>query len=177
MSDVIAIPSGERGKIRVFALDMPPEQARFLKEPGALAQVLGIDDIDLEHVEIFPIADLEEIGLAGYLTDGCDVAPDQVEDTRDALEALEGYVLLIRSSAFAGTETRLTPAKPLILIGTYTERPTDWSAQPLETQSAKPFSSPRASPREIRNRAQRIGFTIFAVVMSLIVLLIVSLVT
>ena len=45
MTGTITIPSGERGVIRVFALDMRPEQVKFLTEPGALEQVLGIEDV------------------------------------------------------------------------------------------------------------------------------------
>ena len=47
MTEVIHIPESERGHIHVFSLAMRPEQARFLREPGALAQVLGIEEIDL----------------------------------------------------------------------------------------------------------------------------------
>ena len=73
MDPVIHIPAGERGLIRVFDLDMRPEQIKFLREPGALAQVLGIEDLNLDQVEIFPITDLEDLGLVGYLTEGSGV--------------------------------------------------------------------------------------------------------
>lgn len=176
MSGVIEIPSGERGLIRVFALDMPPEQARFLKEPGALAQVLGIGEIDLDHVEIFPVSDLENLGVSGYLVEGCDVPSAQIDADRDALDRIAGHVLLVRSRAFGGAAMRLTPAGPLRLIGTYGERPTDWTATPMSTDSARPFSAPRPSPRETRSRARRIGFTLFAAMMTLITLLVLGLV-
>ena len=56
MTGVIHIPEGERGHIRVFNLDMRPEQVRFLREPGALAQILGIDDIDLDQKNVNDLA-------------------------------------------------------------------------------------------------------------------------
>ena len=172
MQGVIHIPAGERGVIRLFALDMRPEQAAFLKEPGALAQVLGIEALDMDQVEIFPVTDLEDIGLAGYLTEGCGVPRAQVEEDREMLQALEGHVLLIRSRAFDGQAVRLTPAEQIVLKGTYGERQTNWSAPPATAESAKPYSAPKLPPREARSQARRIGATLFAIVMTLIALLI-----
>lgn len=169
---MIHIPAGERGVIRLFALAMRPEQAAFLREPGALPQVLGISALDMEQVEIFPVSDLEEVGLAGYLTEGCGVPRAQVAEDREMLQALEGHVLLIRSRAFGGEETRLTPAAQITLMGTYGERQTNWSAPPVTAESAKPFSAPPLSPRKARQQARRIGATLFTVVMLLIALLV-----
>ena len=172
MSDVIQIPAGERGVIRVFDLDMPAEQAKFLREPGALAQVLGIPEIDLEHVEIFPISDLEELGLAGYLIQGCGIAEAEITPDRAKLEAIKGHVLLLRSRAFDGAEMRLTPAAPITLVASYGERAINWSAPPMpETTSSKPYSAAPISPRAARDQARRIGASLFAVVMGLILLL------
>ncbi|MEW2913010.1 hypothetical protein [Leisingera sp. JC11] len=176
MEGVIHIPAGERGVIRLFALDMRPEQAAFLKEPGALVQVLGIEALDMDQVEIFPVSDLEDIGLTGYLTEGCGVPRAQVEEDREMLQALEGHVLLIRSRAFGGEETRLTPADQIVLKGTYGERRTNWSAAPATAESAKPYSAPKLSPREARSQARRIGATLFTIVMTLIALLVWALV-
>jgi hypothetical protein len=177
MTESIHIPAGERGQIRVFALDMAPEQALFLMEADALAQVLGIPDIDLDHVEVFPVADLEDLGVDGYLIEGCGVPAEQIAPDRDSLRALNGHVLLLRSRAFGDGDVRLTPAKPIRLIGTYGERPTDWTGEPLASDSAQLYSAHRVAPRETRSRARRIGFTLFAVMMTLITILIVTLVT
>ncbi|MFS4582004.1 hypothetical protein [Phaeobacter sp. C3_T13_0] len=167
--------------IHVFDLDMRSEQARFLREPGALAQVLGIDDIDLDHVEVFPISDLEDLGLVGYLRDGCGISADQLNRDIARLSAIEGYVLLLRSRALRGEETRLTPASQIQHIGDYGELGADWASLPSnpdETpESAKPYSSPRTSPRSARSRARRIGATVFAVVMALILLAVLLLAT
>ncbi|MFW8635724.1 hypothetical protein [Cribrihabitans pelagius] len=180
MAEVIHIPAGERGVVRLFALEMRPEQAAFLKEPGALAQVLGLENSgiepDMEQVEIFPAEDLEDIGLAGYLTEGLGVPQTQVEEDRAMLEALEGHVLLIRSRAFAGREVRLTPAQSITLKGTYGERQTNWESAPLSTESAELYSAPPLPPRAAREKARRIGATLFAIVMALIAVLIWALV-
>ena len=162
--------------IHLFALDMRPEQAVFLKEPGALAQVLGIDALDMEQVEIFPVSDLEDIGLSGYLTEGCGVPPAQVAEDAAMLAALEGYVLLIRSRAFGGQERRLTPADLIQLKGSYGERQTRWSGTPIASESALPGSAQKLPPRAARAASRRIGATLFAIVMTLIALLIWALV-
>jgi hypothetical protein len=175
MGSVIHIPEGERGRIRVFSLGMRPEQARFLREPGALAQVLGIDDIDLDHVEIFPLRDLEDLGLAGYLAEGCGIPADDIAPDREALDALEGHVLLLRSRAFQGAETRLTPASQIHPVATYAEPDPKWSAQKVTSDSARP--QPRLSPRARRSKARRIGGTMTAVVVALLLILLFRVVT
>lgn len=177
MDTVLHILAGEHGVVRVFDLDMRPEQARFLREPGALAQVLGVEEIDLDHIEIFPLSDLEDLGLEGYLNQGCGVPADQLAADHDRLMALNGHVLLIRSRAFGGEEIRLTPAKQLTLIGAYGERLTQWSSStPLQADSAKPYSAPRLSPRAGRAKARRIGAALFTVIMLLILILLRALV-
>ncbi|MFV1465460.1 MULTISPECIES: hypothetical protein [unclassified Phaeobacter] len=172
----LTIPAGEQRMIHVFDLDMRSEQARFLREPGALAQVLGIEYVDLDHVEIFPVSDLEDLGLIGYLRDGCGIPVEQLEADAQRLMAIDGYVLLLRSRAFRGEETRLIPAHQIRHIGDYSELGADWASLPSNPDetpdSAKPYSAPRPSPRAARSRARRIGATIFAIVMALILLVV-----
>lgn len=171
MQGVIEIPAEERGVIRVFNLDMAPEQARFLREPGALAQVLGIDEIDLDHVEIFPVSDLEELGLAGYLTQGCGIAETEITPDRERLAALQGHVLLLRSRAFGGAARRLTLSSQITHVASYGERPISWSAPPQPApESSKLYTGARPSPRDTRAAARRIGASLFTVVMLLIAL-------
>ncbi|APG48430.1 hypothetical protein [Phaeobacter porticola] len=181
LAQALVIPAGEQRVIHVFDLNMRAEQARFLREPGALAQVLGVDEIDLDHVEIFPISDLEGLGLRGYLRDGCGISPEQLAADAQALAAVEDYVLLLRSRALRGKETQLTPASQIRHIGDYHEAGADWSSlptNPAETpESAKLYSAQRPSPRAARSRARRIGAAIFAVVIALILLVVLMLAT
>lgn len=169
--DPLTIRPGERGIIRLFTLDMPPEQVRFLAEPGAIAQLLGVADLDPAHADIITLADLEDIGLAGYLTQGFAIPPDQIDHA--PLDPLTGHALLIRSRAFKGQPAALTPDPTITLIATYSEPSTDWSATPIETASAKP----RVSPRAARSQARRIGFSLFAVIMTLVIAFVVWLAT
>ena len=171
MDPVIHIPAGERGLIRVFDLDMRPEQIKFLREPGALAQVLGIEDLNLDQVEIFPITDLEDLGLVGYLTEGSGVPVERLADDRERLAELSGHVMLIRSRAFGGEETHLTPAAQITFIGAYGEERTQWTGPAIQTESAEPYSAPHLSPRDNRAKARRIGASLFTVVMLLLLAL------
>jgi hypothetical protein len=177
MQDVIEIPKGARDQVLIFALDMPVEQAKFLRdEDGALAQVLGLPTIEMTQVEIFPVEDLEGLGLLGYLREGMGVSEADLSEHGMALDGLSGWVLVLRARAFDGAATRLTPARSVTLVARLGEVKTDWSA-PSTIPSAAAQPTLRTPPREARNRARRIGASLFAVVMLLISLAIWGLVT
>ncbi|WP_406648360.1 hypothetical protein QEZ52_04895 [Aliisedimentitalea scapharcae] len=176
MTGTITIPTGERAIIRVFTLDMRPEQVKFLSETGALEQVLGIEEMNRDQIEIFSTDDLEELGLTGYLIEGCGLSPEEIDPQSDVLSAIKGDVLLIRSRAFGGRETRLNPADQIQLVATLSEPSTNWSGTPIETASAQLYSATKQSPRAARARARRIGFTLFAVMMALITIVLLLLV-
>ncbi len=170
---VINIPNGSPDAVLVFSLDMRAEHMRFLRdEPEALAQVLGLEGheppIDMTHAEIFDVADLEDLGLLGYLSEGLGIHETSLSENGLILDNLRGPVLLLRTRAFGGQSTTLTPSKPLTLIAQLGEYKTNWS-DPSMTQNAPPQPQ---SPRAARNRARRIGATLFAVVMTLIFLLV-----
>ncbi|MBY5931587.1 hypothetical protein KUV51_01140 [Tateyamaria omphalii] len=143
MTDTLPVPANERGVIRVFALSMTGKEAQALKDgPAALNAALGTD-MNPEHVEVFPVSDLEGIGLVGYLAEGNAVPMEQLTPDRAKLEKLGGWVLIVFSLAFEDRATALNPASSLTLIGTYGEIRTDWSAtEKVEADSAKPYSAP-----------------------------------
>ncbi|WP_170402876.1 hypothetical protein [Ruegeria arenilitoris] len=162
MSDLTVAPH-ERGVIRLFTLDMRPEEAKFLREPGAADQALGVAGLDPDQIDVFPVSDLEDLGLFGYLNEGCGVAADQLD--RAALETIEGWVMVVRSAAFGDRAATLTPDPRVHLAGLYTEEATNWTGGPIETESAKPFSAPKTAPQDERPR--RIGSAILALVILL----------
>ena len=173
MSDALTVRKDETGVVRLFRLDMPPEQARFLQdEPAALADKLGVQTLDTDHADIVHIDDLDELGLAGYLTEGIGVAGAAIASDRAMLAALKGYVLVLLSRAFGGRAAEIRPGDGVTLLRTYGQVPTDWSGGHIETESAKPGSGVRMSPRAARAQARRIGGSIFAVFMILIALIV-----
>ena len=139
------IPANERGRVRVFALSLTDAEARTLSQtPEAIAEALGVDGLlDMEHVELFPISDLEGVGLAGYLTEGAGVPDAQLAADRAKLDKIGGWVLIVFSLAFGDRAATLRPAAPLTLIGTYGETRTDWNApHEIPSEAAKPYSAP-----------------------------------
>ena len=151
MSTPITIPARERGVVRVLALSMTDDEARRLKDDAAaIAQVLGTDaPLDTDHVELFPITDLEGVGLMGYLTDGAGIPADQLTPDRAKLERLGGWVMVVFSLAFDDRPTALTPDPALTLIGTYGETRTDYTAyEPITAEAAKPYSAPPETTRK-----------------------------
>ena len=152
MSTPLTIPARERGVVRVFALSMTDPEARALSQnPDAIAQALGTDGLlDMNHVELFPITDLEGVGLAGYLNEGAGVPADALARDRGKLDKLGGWVLVLFSLAFEDRATTLHPASNLTLIGTYGETRTDYSADDtLTSDAAKPNTAP---PETVKKR-------------------------
>lgn len=175
MSDPLVIEPGETGVVRLFALDMRPEEAKFLREPGAAAQALGLTALEPDQFLVFPVSDLDDFGLDGYLADGFGVSEDQIDTA--ALTAETGWMLLLRSAAVAERPARLAPAPGLRLVGTYSEPKTDWTAKPMKTASARPYSAAPMPPRALRRKARWIGGLLVAAVMSLIVAFLIWMVT
>lgn len=152
----IDIPRHEVGVTRVFSLSMAPDEARALREDVSRQKtLLGLDTLESGGVEVFPVSDLGEIGLAGYLRDGVDAREEDLNRDRAKLAALDGWVMLIHSSAFGGQAAVLTPAAPLTLIGSYTQTAPDSPSVELESEAAQPYSGtppPAAPTRPARSR-------------------------
>jgi hypothetical protein len=170
----IQVHANETRVVRIFAMDMSAQQAKFQNDPEAMRQILGVKDIEPAYVEIFPVSDLDELGLAGYLIEGCGVSAEEVAAERDRLNTVTGYVMLVHSRAFGGQAVALKT--PLPLIATFNEPATDWSGDKLETQSAQLYTSTRPSPRQIRDTNRRNGaivFTVFMLIIAAIILMVV----
>lgn len=150
MSDLLTVVEGERGLVRLFAVNLTPEQVKpMLAAPEgtdvpnptprptdeAAARLLGISEIDAAHCELLPLRDLTGVGLDGYLTEGLGIPDDAISADRARLKALEGYVLLVHTEAFSGRES-LTPGPALTPIALYHKPGTDWRSVPTPAQAA-----------------------------------------
>ncbi|WP_299503819.1 hypothetical protein [uncultured Roseobacter sp.] len=144
MTTQIEIKAQERGAIRVFAVNKAPgevaEALKTLPKPDLARRLLGNPHLDTSTTEIFPMSDLTGMGLSAYLTEGYAVEDAQIAPDRNKLDALEGYVLLLFSDSFAGTDVTLKPGGDLTLIGTYTEYTPPAAGGSIATESAKPYS-------------------------------------
>jgi hypothetical protein len=162
VSAQIDIPAGERGRIRVFAISVPPEEVTGMLAKAPKADVarnlLGAPHLDTRSTEIFPVKDLEGLGLAQYLVEGYAVPEDSLAEDQRKLDALDGYVLLLFSDSFNGAAAQLAPGPELTLIATCAEELPDQARRPTMTPSAAPYSGalvtdPVPPPRGAAGRA------------------------
>ena len=145
MSTQMQIKPSEHGVVRLFAIDLPMPEAQAF-DVDALAAALGGVTLDGEHVDLFNIDDLDELGLDGYLIHGIGVKKPEVVQLRPQIRALKGQVALVRSAAFGGKPATLTPKKPLRWIASFGEVPLDLTSKPLRSESAKGTISGHSAP-------------------------------
>lgn len=146
------VKSTERGLIRLFAVDLPPEDAsafntrRFDQDGEQISwplwDALEPAYLDEDFIEYFDVDDLEEMGLTGYMTEGLGIATEDVAQDAARLSAIKGHVLIVLSAAFDGVAQTLTPRTPLRWIGTYREEKAPVSFQPLPTKAAEGIVAP-----------------------------------
>jgi hypothetical protein len=147
---LLNIPLGEFGQIRLFAVNRPVDaMTRALRSSDktqVISDLLGFDAAP-NTAELFAVSDLTGVGLPRYLTDGYTVTAAQITRDRARLDALDGYVLLLFSSAFGGAETTLEIGPDLTLIGTYGEEQPAMTASPLTADASQPYTGvPNLTP-------------------------------
>ena len=150
MTARIAVRQGEQGRVWVFAVDLDGEDlSAFTRRNGGwpLQQALGAEALDPNHVEVFPVSDLEGVGLARYLEEGHGVPPDQLADMRARLDAQAGTVMVLTSRAVRGATQTLTPRTPLRLLASFSEEHSPVRFEPLPSGGAAP---PTAIPEKTR---------------------------
>jgi hypothetical protein len=149
----IEIAALEQGTTRLFALSLSDGAARQLRDdPEAQARALGLSGINSDGVEVFPVSDLGEMGLAGYLSEGVDARAEDLRRDKQKLASLDGWVMLVHSSAFEGRAERLRPGPELTLIGTYAQEAPRPTEEVIESAAAQPYTgaptvTPRVAPR------------------------------
>ena len=141
----IDIKKGEFGLIRLFALSMDKADATMLSGNGiGIADALGTGMVDAGGVSVVPIDVLDGMGLYGYLQEGEGVPKDQLMSDRAKIDALDGFVMVVRSSAFKGLAQTLDLTPQVTLIATYREpsrlsgTPTDLSSDSAAAYSGTP---------------------------------------
>lgn len=136
------VSSTEHGQIRLFSVDVPPEEAdAFFTQTDQgdwpFRDALGAQDLDAARFEHFDVDDLEGWGLTGYMIEGLGIDEDEVDEDAARLSSLRGRMVIVYSSAFGGVDQTLTPRAPLRWIGTYAEDREPVSFAPLPSKSAK----------------------------------------
>lgn len=150
----VSIPAHDQHGLRVFTARLTPEDLR--RDKAALVAALLRDpDLDPAFVEIFDLADLSGVGLAGYLTEGLGVPDAAVAADRTRLDALQGPVLILLSKALHGRAVTLTPDPRLTLVGTFAEASPPVHFEPLPTAAAKGTLTPNLPPDRTPQRPTR----------------------
>lgn len=162
------VPRNEQGTTRIFTLSMPAVQAQALRDdPERQKALLGVDNLHASGTEVFAISDLGDLGLAGYLREGIDANQADINRDTARLAALEGWVMLVHSSAFGGHAVTLKPAPELTLVGTYAQTREDKPAVELQSDAAQPYTGTGAEPVE-QTPAQRSSGSLVVAVLAVI---------
>jgi len=173
MSAFLSVSANERGVLRLFALD--DQLSMEIAHSGVLDHLylaLGTDRLHDPDVQIVQLRTIADMGLPAFLQDAYDIDPADLAPLTNTLNALSGTIALLRSGAFNSRALQLAPSDQAALIATFNEPQTNWTAKPMPTPSLS-----RTSPRAARSRARRIGLSLFAVMMTLILLLVLWLAT
>ncbi|MEO0654936.1 MAG: hypothetical protein AAFY77_08710 [Pseudomonadota bacterium] len=143
MSQEIEIAAHEQGVLRLFAIDLPPQEAQgFLRAfdetgTGVLAEGLGLPTLNPDYVEVFAGADIDDIGLSAYLVEGYSITDSALADDAARLDNMEGCFAVILSSAFDAHAQTLSVRPPLRLIATYRDAPAVPEMGALPSDSAE----------------------------------------
>lgn len=138
MSDALTVTEAETGVVRVFRVQLDGADAvAFAADPDATARALGLESIDPEYLDVFPVARLAGLDLTIFLTEGHGIDPESLDADATRLNGLSGYVAILTSEAFGGEGARLKVAPPLELVGAYAEDRASASFTPLPSESAR----------------------------------------
>jgi hypothetical protein len=90
------VREGERGLVRVFAVDVDPGEVWRWRDPDdagwQLPDALGVDRLDPADVQVFRAGEMDEIGLSGLLSAGHGISEAQLAGDRDRLDAEAGLL-------------------------------------------------------------------------------------
>ena len=140
------VPATEFGLVRLFATELDPPDAAVITAQN-IHRLLGEDiKLDAAKVEVINSLVLEGLGLRNYLIQGYGVAEADLAGKAAALDALNGLIILIPSSAFMGLEQSLDPNPAIRFIGVFREeaaRPPE--QMPQSASSVGTLSTPKGS--------------------------------
>ncbi len=127
MSVTLDIPAQEAHVLRVFAVmdtALPDE---------AVISALGAEGLARDEIELFDVADLQDMTLSTYLAEGHGIGENELTGMRAQLDGLSGRVLLLPSRAFQGRALRLSVGAALRLVGRFEEDRAPVRFTPLPT--------------------------------------------
>jgi hypothetical protein len=117
MTERLDIPAREAHVVRVFDV----VETNRLADDDVMVALGAEGDLRTEEIELFDIADLGDMPLSTYLSEGHGIADAELRDMRGQLDALAGRVLILPSRAFGGAAMTLRVGAPLRLVGRFEE--------------------------------------------------------
>lgn len=144
MDDLLHISAGERGTVRIFAVDIDAAERRKILEPkpdtaptgAALGDLLGVDWIAPDHADLFDVADLDDLGLMGFLSQGAGISDTDLDAHRSLLDPLTGTVLIVYALGFSGEKQTLTPDARVRPVACLREAKAPIQFEPLRSAAA-----------------------------------------
>lgn len=144
MIELLKVAPCEYGTVRLFSVEMDAEDRQRILNPksdtaptgAALGALLGIDWIDPQHADLFDVAELDDLGLLGFLTQGAGIAREDLEADATRLSALEGTILIVYARGFTEAKT-LTPLPNVSALAVYTEAGSTVQFEPLPSAAAQ----------------------------------------
>ncbi len=169
MSTKIAISATETGTVRVFATELHKDQI----DGFDVAAALGAENLNMDQVELFDLADLQGLGLSAYLHEGHGIPTEQLSDMAGQLSALKGVVLIVPSRAFDGQKQTLAPTAPLRLTGTFFEEQPPVIFEKLPSEAAQgnvnTDTKPKPSNAAISGRVAMIALLVLALLVAVMI--------
>lgn len=141
--DPFLVTASEFGVVRVFTTDLEPEGDAAITAKN-VHKILG-DDLALiaEKIEVFPSKVIAGLGLSAYLAEGYGIPEADLAGKAAALDALNGLIILVPTSAFGGRAQMLEPKPGVRFIGAFREpRPAPPQAM-ATTASSEGHLSPK----------------------------------
>ncbi|SDY17375.1 aspartate carbamoyltransferase catalytic subunit [Citreimonas salinaria] len=168
------ISGTERDVLRLFALDLPEDEAEgFVTQKGytwPLRDALGADRLRTDFVDLVRVADLGDMPLSRYLREAHGVTEESLAGLRDRVDALEGVVVALPSQAFDGTTQTLEVRAPLRWIGTFGEERAEPAGAPLHSEAARgTVSGTKPSDAAMSGRIAAIALLVLFVLVGVMV--------
>ncbi len=134
--DPFQVAASEFGVVRVFTTDLEPEGDAAITAKN-VHKVLGHDlDLIADKIEVFPAKVIAGLGLSAYLAEGYGIPEADLAGKAAALDALNGLIVLVPTSAFGGAAQHLDPKPGVRFIGAFREpRPAPPQAMAPSTSS------------------------------------------
>ena len=139
--------------LHIFALNEPVtvSHTNLTRQQGAtpdlppLAEWLGLDALDTDRIELFPMDDLGGMPLSDYVQLAFTPETGIPTDDQRRLDALQGAVLLVPDEAMTGTPAPGPQATRITSVAL--AQPDNSAALPKAELSPRPAPAPHVEPQ------------------------------